>query len=99
MKKIGIISDTHGFWDKAFKRYFSECDEIWHAGDIGHLNIIEKLKERASLKAGFGKIDNNNVVQYLYSMYLLVASLPIIFLANRAIKKDDSLVKSLDRLR
>ena len=44
-------------------------------------------------------IDNNNVVQYLYSMYLLVASLPIIFLANRAIKKDDSLVKSLDRLR
>ncbi len=44
-------------------------------------------------------IDNNNVVQYSYSMYLLVASLPIIFLANRAIKKDDSLVKSLDRLR
>lgn len=45
------------------------------------------------------KIINNDGVQYLYSMYLLIASLPIIFLANRAIKKDDNLVKSLDRLR
>ena len=45
------------------------------------------------------KIINNDGVQYLYSMYLLIASLPIIFLANRAIKKDDMLVKSLDRLR
>jgi hypothetical protein len=45
------------------------------------------------------KIINNDGVQYLYSMYLLIASLPIIFLANRAIKKDDKLVKSLDRLR
>lgn len=45
------------------------------------------------------EIVNNDIVQYLSSMYLLVASLPIIFLANRAIKKDDNLVKSLDRLR
>ena len=42
---------------------------------------------------------NKDAVQYLYGMYLLIASLPIIFLANRAIKKDDNLVKSLDRLR
>ena len=63
MKKIGIISDTHGFWDKAFKRYFSECDEIWHAGDIGHLNIIDQLKEIAPLKAVFGNIDNNIIRQ------------------------------------
>ena len=45
------------------------------------------------------EIVNNDPVKYLYGMYLLVASLPIIFLANRAIKKDDKLVKSLDRLR
>ena len=45
------------------------------------------------------EIVNNDTVKYLYSMYLLVTSLPIIFLANRAIKKDDKLVKSLDRLR
>ena len=40
-----------------------------------------------------------NAPQYSYSMYLLVASLPFMFLANRAIKKDEKLVKSLDRLR
>ena len=45
------------------------------------------------------EIVNKDAVQYLYGMYLLITSLPIIFLANRAIKKDDNLVKSLDRLR
>ena len=45
--------------------------------------------------------ENNSLqsINYTYSMYLLVASLPIIFLANRAIKKDEKLVNSLDRLR
>ena len=65
MKKIGVISDTHGFWDEAFKRYFAVCDEIWHAGDIGQLNIIDKLKEIAPLKAVFGNIDNNEIRQEL----------------------------------
>ena len=63
IKKIGIISDTHGFWDEAFKRYFSECDEIWHAGDIGHINITDKLREIAPLKAVFGNIDNYKIRQ------------------------------------
>ena len=63
MKKIGIISDTHGFWDEAFRRYFYECDEIWHAGDIGNLNITDKLEEIAPLKAVFGNIDNNEIRQ------------------------------------
>ena len=47
-------------------------------------------------------VNENNSLQsinYTFSMYLLVASLPIIFLANRAIKKDEKLVSSLDRLR
>ena len=45
--------------------------------------------------------ENNSLqsINYTFSMYLLVASLPIIFLANRAIKKDEKLVSSLDRLR
>ena len=45
--------------------------------------------------------ENNSLqsINYTFSMYLLVGSLPIIFLANRAIKKDEKLVSSLDRLR
>ena len=34
MKKIGIISDTHSYWDEKYLHYFEPCDEIWHAGDI-----------------------------------------------------------------
>lgn len=37
MKRIGIISDTHAYWDDKYEKYFAECDEIWHAGDIGSL--------------------------------------------------------------
>ena len=35
MKKIGILSDTHGYWDDRYATHFAGCDEIWHAGDIG----------------------------------------------------------------
>ena len=35
MTRIGLLSDTHGYWDDRYLRYFEPCDEIWHAGDIG----------------------------------------------------------------
>ena len=43
MKRIGLLSDTHGYWDSKYEKYFSECDEIWHAGDIGTVEVAEKL--------------------------------------------------------
>lgn len=49
MKRIGIISDTHSFWDDKYLKYFEECDEIWHLGDIGSTEIVDKLS------APFGK--------------------------------------------
>ena len=61
MKKIGIISDTHSYWDNNFIKYFSSCDEIWHAGDIGDLLITDKLKEIAPLKGVYGNIDNHKI--------------------------------------
>lgn len=44
MTRIGIISDTHGYWDDKFLTYFEECDEIWHAGDICSSETIERLQ-------------------------------------------------------
>lgn len=44
MKRIGIISDTHGFWDPKYEYYFSECDEIWHAGDIGTTEVADRFE-------------------------------------------------------
>ncbi len=44
MKRIGIISDTHGYWDDKYEYYLGECDEIWHAGDIGSLEVAGKFE-------------------------------------------------------
>ena len=43
MLKIGLLSDTHAWWDDKYMEYFSECDEIWHAGDIGSDTLAARL--------------------------------------------------------
>lgn len=62
MKRIGIISDTHHCWDERFAEHFRDCDEVWHAGDIGDYAIIENLKEVApTVRAVSGNIDSGAV--------------------------------------
>ena len=51
MKKIGIISDTHSYWDDKYLHYFEPCDEIWHAGDIGSTEVADKLAAFRPLRA------------------------------------------------
>ena len=57
MKKIGLLSDTHGYWDEKFVEYFSSCDEIWHAGDIGSFDVLNKLEAIKPVRAVHGNID------------------------------------------
>jgi len=57
MFRIGVLSDTHGFYDPRIASYFGECDEIWHAGDIGDYDVILKLNLIAPVVAVFGNID------------------------------------------
>lgn len=59
MKKIVLISDTHGYLDERFLPHLKDCDEIWHAGDIGSKEVYEKLKTFGPVKAVFGNIDGN----------------------------------------
>ncbi len=59
MKRIGLISDTHGYFHPKLTKYFGECDEIWHAGDIGSLEVTDQLAEIAPVKAVYGNIDNH----------------------------------------
>ncbi len=61
MKKIGILSDTHGYWDDRFATYFADCDEIWHAGDVGDYDIILRLREICTVRAVCGNIDTGSV--------------------------------------
>ena len=56
MTKIGLISDTHGFWDEAVYKHFENCDEVWHAGDWGD-GVAEKMNRFKNLKGVFGNID------------------------------------------
>lgn len=55
---IGLISDTHGYLDNKVFDYFKNCDEVWHAGDIGNLEVIEQLEAFKPTKAVFGNIDD-----------------------------------------
>ncbi len=62
MKTIGIISDTHSYWDDRYEQYLSGCDEIWHAGDIGDIVLLERLKEVCPVvRAVSGNIDHGQV--------------------------------------
>ena len=59
MKKILLISDTHGYIDEKIIKYANKVDEIWHAGDIGHISVSDKLKTTKPLKAVYGNIDDH----------------------------------------
>ncbi len=59
MKKIGLLSDTHGFLDDKVFEHFKDCDEIWHAGDIGAVEVADRLAAFKPLKAVYGNIDGD----------------------------------------
>ena len=62
MKKIGIISDTHSYWDDRFAQYFADCDEIWHAGDIGNDDIADRQEQIAPVfRAVWGNADGQTL--------------------------------------
>ena len=61
MKRIGLLSDTHGYWDERYARYFAECDEIWHAGDIGSPELAMRLNDIRPLRAVYGNIDGGEL--------------------------------------
>lgn len=62
MKRIGLISDTHGFLDDAVVKHFESCDEIWHAGDFGTIAIAEQLaKNGQPVRGVYGNIDGYDV--------------------------------------
>ena len=61
MKKIGILSDTHGMLDERVFEHFALCDEVWHAGDIGSLEVLNKLQAFKPLRAVWGNIDGHDI--------------------------------------
>lgn len=61
MKRIGLLSDTHGYLDEAVFRHFEQCDEIWHGGDFGTLELAERLAAFRPLRGVYGNIDGTDI--------------------------------------
>jgi hypothetical protein len=63
MTTIGLLSDTHNYLDPRVFKHFAACDEIWHAGDIGTLGIVDQLTAFKKLRAVHGNIDGYEIRQ------------------------------------
>ncbi|MEC8637771.1 MAG: metallophosphoesterase family protein [Bacteroidota bacterium] len=61
MKKILLLSDTHGHVDDHMMKYVKESDEVWHAGDIGTTQVTDTISSLKPLRAVFGNIDNHEL--------------------------------------
>lgn len=61
MTRIGLISDTHGYLDDAVFKHFDQCDEIWHAGDLGNIEVAETLAAFKPFRAVYGNIDGQDI--------------------------------------
>jgi putative phosphoesterase len=63
MTRIGLLSDTHSFLDDAVFKHFEQCDEIWHAGDFGNIELADKLAKFKPLWGVYGNIDGKEIRQ------------------------------------
>ena len=61
MTRIGLLSDTHGYFNPKLEKFFSDCDEIWHAGDIGSMEVIKAIEEIKPSRAVYGNIDGTEI--------------------------------------
>jgi putative phosphoesterase len=61
LKRIGLISDTHNYFDEAVYKHFENCDEVWHAGDFGTSAVSDRLKAFKPLRGVYGNIDGYDI--------------------------------------
>jgi hypothetical protein len=61
MRKILLLSDTHSYMDDHILKHAANADELWHAGDIGNLDVTDALQEKTPLKAVYGNIDDTTI--------------------------------------
>ncbi|MCA6075379.1 metallophosphoesterase family protein [Fulvivirga sedimenti] len=78
MKRIGLLSDTHGFLNPKIWEYFQECDEIWHAGDIGTIEAADDLEKFRPLRAVYGNIDGKDLrVRYPEDLFFTLGGVRV----------------------
>jgi putative phosphoesterase len=58
---IGLLSDTHSHLDPTLFDHFADCDELWHAGDVGAVSVLDRLAEFKPVRGVYGNIDDQSV--------------------------------------
>ncbi len=61
MKNILLLSDTHSYVDEQILKYVKQADEVWHAGDIGNISVLDTIKEIKPVRAVYGNVDDKTV--------------------------------------
>ncbi len=61
MTRIGLLSDTHGYIHPKLYDFFNECNELWHAGDMGNIGVADELNAFKPLRAVYGNVDGHDV--------------------------------------
>ena len=67
MKRIGVISDTHGTFDDVLKHFLEDVDEIWHAGDFGSLETADAIAAFKPLRGVYGNVDGGMMRRVYHS--------------------------------
>jgi putative phosphoesterase len=61
MPRIALLSDTHGHLDSGILEAVDSCDQIWHAGDVGNIEVIDQLEALKTCKGVYGNIDDHKI--------------------------------------
>lgn len=61
MQKILLLSDTHSYIDEQILKFVKQADEVWHAGDIGSIEVVEAIEKLKPLRAVYGNIDHHQL--------------------------------------
>ncbi len=79
MMRIGLLSDTHSYLDPKILDHFADCDEVWHAGDVGDPAVLNTLEAYKPIRAVYGNIDDTVIRQRLpLNEAFTVAGLPVL---------------------
>lgn len=61
MTKILLLSDTHSYLGKEMIAHAETVDEVWHAGDIGDVKVMDQLRKVALVRGVYGNIDDATI--------------------------------------
>lgn len=69
MKSILLLSDTHGYLDETILKHAKQCDEVWHAGDWGTIEVSDELEKHALVRGVYGNIDGD-IIRKVHPLHL-----------------------------